>query len=264
MQRSTISSATAFGATILVLGMLSGCAAPAVHGSPGPTRPATDDVGHESPSPTPTGPAPLPANALFRISATVKAGNGATADLVETVYEPSPPDAVDTALLNAQCNYPGQPDFQGQPTWQSTVPDAVYLTTDITATLRPASPAFDNSADPVTFGFPGAPGAYSGSYGIFEAYCDSGYIQIPGAVHGVAPLSGADPVHGFYGWATASGSSYGFYGGGNDPGGPDLGGTSVVSNCVVQVSAAALSADPKLAAWTTTPYALQDGCSFAP
>jgi hypothetical protein len=192
--------------------------------------------------------------------------SGGAADLVETVYKPIAQDAADVALLNSQCNYPGVPDLQGQPTWQTEVPNAQLLTGDLTATLHAGSPAFDNNSDFVLFAFPGGPGAYGGSYGIFEAYCDSGYIQVPGTVHAVAAISSADPVHGFYSWAgdLAQAGGYGFSGGGNDPGGPDLGGTSVVKNCSVQVSADAIAADPKLAAWKTTTPEFGLGCTFIP
>jgi hypothetical protein len=180
------------------------------------------------------------------------------------VYNPIPQDAADVALLNNQCNYPGQPDFQGQPTWQKQVPGALLVTGDLTATLHSGSPAFDNNADFVLFGFPGAPGAYAGQYGVFESYCDSGYLQIPGTVHAVAPVSASDPVHASFGRAATSGGSYGFSGGGNLPGDPDLGGTAVVKNCSIQMSATAIAAGPKEAAWATQPYVTELGCSYIP
>jgi hypothetical protein len=247
-------------AALALLASLGGCA-PASHGgsasSSHPSPTASPKKPTATSTPTPTGPAPLPANALFRISATVTASNGASADLVQTVYQPIAPDASDTALLNAQCN------LSGEPTWQSDVPDAVYLTTEITATLHPGSSAFDNTNDGVLFDFPGPPGAFSGAYGGFEAPCASGFIQIPGTIHGVAALSASDPVHSTYGWANGALAAYGFIGGGNAPG-PDLGGTAVVSDCVVQVSASAAAADAKVAAWPSTPYTLANSCDYTP
>jgi hypothetical protein len=275
MQRTVATIAIGLGTALVVVGALSGCAAKVVSGTASKSHTGSGSIAHpgtttgpkpSSATPSPSGPAPLPANALFRISATVTASNGATADLVQTVYKPIAPDPSDTTLLNSQCNYPGQLDFQGQPTWQTTVPGAVYLTSDMTATLHAGSPAFDNNADFVVFGFPGAPGAYSGQYGIFEAYCDSGYIQIPGSVHAVAPISSTDPANGNFSWAgpSAAAGGYGFSGGGNAPDGPDLGGTAVVKNCSVQVSADAIAAAPALAAWKTTAPAFAIGCTYVP
>jgi hypothetical protein len=270
---SRITLAVTIGTALLMVGTLSGCAAPAPAGSSTPAQQGSGSGAHATTEPkaptgsaTLSGPQPLPSDALFRISATVTAGNGATADLVQTVYKPIAADPADTALLDAQCNYPGQPAFQGQPTWQATVPGALFLTSDLTATLRAGSPAFDNNADFVLFGFPGAPGAYSGQYGIFEAYCDSGYIQIPGTIHAVAPISSTDPVNALYSWAgpNAAAGGYGFSGGGNDPGGPDLGGTAVVASCSVQVSADAAAAVPALTAWKTTVPAFDLGCTYIP
>ena len=272
MQRTLLSVAVGTTAILLVLGALGGCAAPTTGGNQATSNsgsvshpPATLKSKTPTPSPTPTGPAPLPANALFRIFATVTAGNGATADLVQTVYKPIPQDTADVALLNTQCNYPGQPAFEGQPNWQTTVPNALLLTTDMTATLRPGSPTFDNKADAVLFGFV-SNSAYSGQYGIFEAYCDSGYIQIPGTIHGVGPISSTDPVHGVYSWAgsLAQSGGYGFSGGGNAPGAPDVGGTAVVKNCSVQVSTYAIAADPAVAAWKTTTPPFDIGCTYVP
>ena len=131
MNRTILKSTVIAAAAILALATISGCssAAPAhtsTHnhagsGNPGqvakPTASATPTA---TATATPAGPAPLPANALFSISATVTASNGATADLKQIVYKPIPQDAADIALLNKRCNYPGQPDFQGQPTWQAT------------------------------------------------------------------------------------------------------------------------------------------------
>jgi hypothetical protein len=68
-------------------------------------------------------------------------------------------------------------------------------------------------------------------------------------------------VHGTYGWANNP-SAYGFWAGGNQPGTPDSGGTAVVSNCVIQLSAAAIAAGPVVAAWATQPYTVINGCIY--
>lgn len=284
MKRMRLALAVGLGTALLTLAALSGCAAESAgDGSQSASKANSGSLAHPSSASTgakpPTGaatatptakpatPDALPANALFRITATVTASNGAIADLSQTVYEPIAQDAADIALLNQQCNYPGVPDLRGQPTWQAQVPGALFLTSDLTAKLRPGSPAFDNSKDFVYFGMPGAPGAYGGDYGIFEAYCDTGYIRVPGAIHGVAPISSTNPVFGIsnlYGWAAENGSSYGFAGGGNSPDSPDTGGSAVVKDCVVQVSAAAAAAAPKVAAWTSQAYSFGLGYSYAP
>jgi hypothetical protein len=81
-----------------------------------------------------------------------------------------------------------------------------------------------------------------------------------GTVTGVAPLWGSNPSGGPYGWATTLGS-YGFNGGGNDPGGPNPG-TAVVSGCKVQLSASASSVSTAIDAWLTRAFNQQVGCVF--
>ncbi len=206
-------------------------------------------------SPTPAAPPALPDTALFAISATVKASNGAIADLYQVVYKPTPVDTADTKLLNKQC------DFQGSPKWQTQFPaNIVYVTTTITATLRPGSPAF-KKADNVLFGYSWGDAAFSGDFSGFEAACSSGFVNLPGTVHGVAPVAASDPAHSTYGWAS-KGGDYGFAGGGNDPGAPDSGGTAYVSHCVVQLSAEAAAASSKIASWPTQPFKTRLGCDY--
>ncbi len=213
-------------------------------------------------SPTSAAPPALPANALFAISATVTAGNGATAHLYQVVYKPSAPDAADTALLNKQCNYPGQPDLKGQPNWQTQYANPLYLTSDLTATVSGFGPAWSNKTNPVLFGYLGVPAAFGGSYETWEAYCAAGFITVPGTIHAVAPVPASNPTTGSLGWAGALDNEFGFLGGGNFPGGPDLGGKAVVTDCVVQLSATASAASPKVAAWATQAFKLKNGCIF--
>ena len=261
--RSTATLATVVTAFLLISG-LSGCAptppnaAPTAGSGANPSAASTPTAAATAtPTPTPTAAAipALPANALFAISGTVTAANGATADLYQVVYKPIPVDAADTALLNKQCN------FSGSPKWQTQFPaNIVYLTTTITATLRPGSPAFKKS-DNVLFGFAWGDTAFSGDYSGFEAACASGFVGLPGTVHGVAPVAASDPAHSTYGWAS-KGADYGFAGGGNDPGAPDSGGTALVKNCSVQLSPAAIAASAKIAAWATQPFKLSLGCDY--
>ncbi len=268
MQRTILAAAVGFGTVLLVVGTLSGCAAKTPSNSSAssnssaakshagsdiqsPAHPATP---HVTPTPTPAGPPPLPANALFQISATVKAGNGATAELIQTVFKPATQNASDIALLSSQCNFDGQPD------WQSLYPNSLFLDTTITATLHPASPAFLPD-DQVNFDFAWGASAYSGAYSGFEAACSPGYIDIPGTLHGVATVPSSDPVRATYGWANNP-SGYGFWAGGNVPGSPDAGGTAVVSNCVTQLGPDATAAGSVEAAWATQPFTMVDGCSY--
>jgi hypothetical protein len=271
MHRTILKSTVIAAAAILAVAALSGCSSPApahtsTHnhagsGNPGQVaKPTTSATPTPTSTPTPAGPAPLPANALFSISATVTASNGATADLKQIVYKPIAQDAADVALLNKQCNYPGQPDFQGQPTWQAQYPNSLFLDVTMTATLHPGSPAF-LPGDAVNFGLGGGVSAYSGAYQTFEAYCSPGYITIPGTITGVATVPASDPAHALWGWASNP-AQYGFDGGGNDPGQPDSSGTAVVSNCVVQLSADAKAAGPNIAGWATQPYAKTNACDY--
>src|SRR5450432_2941170 len=109
MKNSILTSGSATLVALALIVALAGCA-PAVHpgstasdGNPSSSGSATATA---TPTATPTAAAlgPLPANALFRITATVTEPGGAKADLVETVFAPAAPTASDTALLNAQCN----------------------------------------------------------------------------------------------------------------------------------------------------------------
>ena len=234
--------------------ILSGCSAGAV-ATPSPTPTV-------SPTPTAAGvptPAPLPGNGLFQINAVATASNGAIVDLVETAYVPTAATPGQTALLDAQCNYPGDPAAQGQPRWETQYPRTVYLNVTVAATARAGTPTWPNSTDPVIFNFLPV-SAYTGAYKVLQANCAAGAIAVPGTVNGVAPLWGSNPAGGPYGWATPLGS-YGFDGGGNDPGGPNPG-TAVVTDCRVQLSASASGASASVAAWATRAFNPQVGCVF--
>jgi hypothetical protein len=241
-------------ATSVVLA-LSGCAFGGSAQTPAPTDTATATA-----SPTPAAapkPAPLPGNGLFQINAVATASNGAIADLVEVAYLPTTAGSGQTALLDSQCNYPGDPAAQGQPRWETQYPSTVYLNTAISATARAGTPAWPNTTDPVAFSFLPV-SAYTGDYAVLQAPCAAGTIAVPGTVSGVAPLWGSNPAHGPYGWATSLGS-YGFNGGGNDPGGP-LSGSTVISDCTVQLSSTAIAAG--VGSWARRAYAKETGCVF--
>jgi hypothetical protein len=264
MKSSTRAAPIAVTIAVLVVATISGCAPP-TGTTPSPTSShsstpqATPTATH-----TPGGSAPdlgpLPANALFRISATATASNGAVADLVETVFQPSGATAADTALLNMQCNYPGAPDLEGQPTWQEQYPNPLFVTATITSTLRSGSRAWSTD-DEIVFGFLGS-SAYSGAWKGFQAACSPGLLVVPGTVHGVAPVPSSDPIDGTTGWASGNGE-YGFGGGGQDPGQQDVGGTTVISDCTIEVSASAKATSSVAQSWAEHGAQAADGCSFS-
>jgi hypothetical protein len=235
---------------VALVSMLCGCTATSAH-TPSPTRSTLAAA---------PAPGPLPKSALFRITATAKAPNGAVADLVETVYEPTSPTAKDVVLLDAQCNYPSVPSLKGQPTWESAYPSPLIVATTITSTVRTGSPAWSPN-EKVIFYFLGT-AAYSGAYSGFEAYCAPGILGVPGSIHGVAPVPGGDPVTGSFGWASKF-VSYGFNAGGNYPVTPVVGGNANVSDCAIQLSAAAKAESTVAAAWATQPFVLANGCRFS-
>ena len=259
--RNSIAAAGAASAIALALIVaLAGCApavspkAKAGHSHPGPSHSSSASAPTPTPTPTAVPLGPLPANALFRITATVTEPDGAAADLVETVFAPTAPTSADTAMLNTQCNLPGEP------TWQSNYSSPAYLTTTITATLHPGSPAW-TASDQIAAYFLGSSSAYSGAYSVAQSDCAPGYITIPGTVHGVAPVESSNPALGTYGWASTFGD-YGFDGGGNDPGALDSSGTGVVKNCAIEESVAAKATSPVVAGWLTQTFVLANGCDF--
>ena len=271
MNRS-LARVTVIGVAILVAAAaLSGCA-PASH-SPGPSHHIGDGAGGGSVTPSPsvtpgasptaaptaTGQAALPANALFRITASAVQPNGATVDLVETVFAPAPASLSDIALLNKQCN------FSGSPSWQSQYPGGYKdVVVSMTATIHQGTPRFNTNATiAASAGYGNL--ASSGNYAVAQAYCAPGsFSKIPGAIHAVAPAPNSNLAHGLYGWANHD-ATYGFFGDGNDPSDPNGGsGNTIVKNCAVQISAAALAAAPSLAAWKTQVYVPAKSCYYVP
>lgn len=270
MKRSLVRTVV-IAVSILVAGTaLSGCA-PAAHVSPphtghpsGGGHPTTGATPPPEPTATPT-PTPfpaslgaLPANALFRITAQGIQPDGATVDLVQTVFAPTAATASDTTLLDSQCN------LQGSPKWPTLFPGgSLFVDTTVTATIDPTTPNFNTNATiAATFDFEAS--AFSGSYHEAQAPCAPGYIGLPGTMHGVGVVLKTDPAHGEWGWASSN-AQYGFFGDGNDPSDPNGGnGDTIVKNCAVQLSPAALSIEPALSAWETQPYVESKSCYYTP
>lgn len=269
MKRNAVRLAPALVAVLAGAAVLSGCAPAANpshgqshHAASGGSSSGSSTAPSATPTPTPTpfpqSLGPLPANALFRITAKGVQPNGATVDLVQTVFAPTAPNAADTALLNAQCN------FSGSPTWQSQFSGpVVYLDTTFTATIDPTTPTFNTKASIASY-FDLGTAAFSGDFQVAQAACAPGYMGVPGTQHGVAVEPASDPVHSDWGWANPN-SGFGFYGDANATGevdGPV--GITVVQDCAVQLSAAALAAAPALAAWQSQPYVKSNSCSYKP
>jgi hypothetical protein len=262
VKHSALAAGLTTGVVFAVMIALTACA-PVVHpNSKSIAKHTSPAVAAPTPTPSPTAThlAPLPANALFRITATATAADGAVADLVQTVYQPTAPTAADTALLNSECNYPGVPDLQGNPDWQTQYSSPLILATTMSSTLHPGTTAWSKD-DTVLFTYAENVSAYSGSYSGFEAYCSPGILVIPGTVHGVAPVPSTNPASAPLGWASSVGA-YGFDGGGNVEDNSDLGGTAVIGNCAIELSAAAMAAGPAIAAWATQPYVATNGCIY--
>lgn len=185
------------------------------------------------------------------------APGGASADLVQTVWMPAPITAAQKAILNAKC--PDQDEYEVGAPWLNDYKSAWIISSTMTATLNPGTTTWDNTKNGVLANFM-AMGNFTGAYEGFEAECSPGFITIPGVQQAIAPIQGVNPSGQNWGWAGEF-ADYGFYGGGNDPGSPDLGGTAVVSHCAVQLSATA-AANATAAAWATLPYKLIDGCDY--
>lgn len=259
-------------ASIVVAGTaLSGCApaGPVAPPQAGPTSAGNQPTASATPSASPTAtptPAPfpanlgaLPANALFRITAKGIQPNGATIDLVETVFAPVAPTPLDTTLLNAQCN------MSGSPNWQTQFHHGyLYLDATFTATVDPTTPTFNTRATIAADMEDFLANAFSGAYNEAQATCAPGYFTLPGTIHGVAAVSKTGSATGDFGWANNQ-SRYGFYGDGNDPNDPNGGnGNTVVKDCAVQISPAALAIQPHLAAWQTQVYVKSKSCYYIP
>ena len=268
MVRSFRSVLSASAAALLLVGTLGACTS-TVSGNPsseksGPTNSGVRD--RPTGTPSPTWPPPLPANALFQITALATASNGATARLTQTVFEPVAQSATDTALLNATCGT----NVMGPGGWQAANPDSLFLDVSLVATLQPGSPPFLNADNLLETGLAGWQ-AYSGSYRHGQAYCSAGYMVIPGTAHEVGFVAASNPALGsakLPGWAADSEPyappiSYGFVGGGNyaSEDGDHVGGSTVVSDCYIQLSVEAKTVVASQASWagmqTTGPFKCQ-------
>ena len=169
----------------VVVGSLAGCAQTSSPAKPATPAPVVDSV-PPTPTAAPTAPAPLPANALFRITARAVQASGAAMDLVQTVYAPTAPTPADIALVDRQCNEAGAPP------WTNEFPSGYEVVhTTITATAEPLT-AVINTDTTVPAMFDLNLVAFRGDYRTFQAYCAPGLIVFPGTAHGVGVVSSAN------------------------------------------------------------------------
>jgi hypothetical protein len=267
MKRTTLTKALGIGVALLLFGALGGCAAKVTGGSASTAKGSSGTVAHSSaaatvkpktPTPTPTELPALPADALWRIRATATGNNGAIADLVETVYKPIAFTAADNTEITAQCPASG---------WPQNYPNPVSMHATVTATLRPGSKPWTQYS-PEGIGFIlGNLSAWTGNfYNMPSTDCGAATpLMIPGSANGVAPLSPAsDPVGqlGGLGWYS------GFYGfsityDGNDS---QPSGLITLSNCSLQLSQYATTANPGVVAWASEAQPSDDGdvCEYGP
>jgi hypothetical protein len=253
--------------TIAAVGLLVGCtptktpvglptASPTSSGvdeTPSATPSATpSEVPSATPTSTPTTPPPSGQSVLFTITATASATGGSNAKvaLKETVYGPNgSASAADLALLAKQCS-----------DWKTNYPSAQFVTTSITSSLLPGSPAWPATAVPVGMSA-GEYTAWSGNFDNFEAQCAAGVLKaLPGSVHGVLPIPATNPANANTGWAR---SSYGFFvAWDGDAGDIPPSNRVAISNCKITLGATAAS-NSYASKWPSHPQTSGGlGCEF--
>jgi hypothetical protein len=213
--------------------------------------PSETPVATPTPTSAPSAP-PAGGTVLFTITATATATGGSNAKLTltETVYaETATVTPSDLMLLTKQCS-----------DWKTNYPSAHFITTTITSTLAPGSPAWPATAVQIGMDLGDYP-AWSGDYGGFEATCASGVLKkVPGTVHGVLPIPSVNSASGNKGWAR---SSYGFgVAWDGEVSEIPVAQRVAISNCHVTLSATA-AANSYAAAWPAHPQTFAGiGCEF--
>jgi hypothetical protein len=171
---------------------------------------------------------PVDPSILFTISATVTAGDGGVAHMVQTVYRPAAtPPAGTEGLLDTECDG-----------WRAQFPSAAYVRSTYVATTVGAGSWTGGRIGLSMNGWP----VYTGDYSTFQAYCATVLAHIPGTVESVTPVPAGGSPDAADGWATL------FYGFGI----PDDDSPTVLSDCVITLGADAL-ASPIAATWPTKP-----------
>jgi hypothetical protein len=218
--------------------------------SPAPTpsaKPTRTADARPTATPTPTAPA-LPADVLFRITATATAPDGTAAALTETVHVPV--DATehqtgDEAQLDNECDG-----------WRQAFSGTQFLVANVTTTL-PGGADWSDADGQIAVDMAAYP-VWSGDQKPYQALCATALAVIPGSARAVSPVAGGKP-DGDGGWAVFR---YGF--GVPTPSGtatPAPGGV-VFSHCRIQMGAAA---KPSIFASTWPTHPETDGgtaCRF--
>jgi hypothetical protein len=274
--RRTAAFAASIAAGVLLVA-LSGCAAASsTHGSGSHANTGPNTNGgltvHTSatPKPKPTSkpnstptPTALPANVLFRITATATdLKSHAIVDLVETVYVPSPLTSAQNALLVKIC---------GQSQYPSDYPNALGVDGAISLTLRTGSPAWTQYSPLAISVIMGNDEAWNADFAPSTNLVACGPqspLVIPSTGTGVQPVSPAnDPagVSGGHGWYNGV---YGWYVTDDIADEDTAAPTDLISmsNCHLQLGAAALAAAPKVAQWLAEPNPQYNNqaCEYAP
>ena len=213
----------AFPAVLLVALALTGCTTPVDEPAPSETPEFSSPAPEETETSDPVD--PVDPAVLFTITVTATAPDGASADLVQTVYKPvasTAQQAADEAALDGECDG-----------WRAAYPTPQYIVSDISVTdTSPAGSSWQHSVAVVSMnGWP----VFTGEVDSFMAYCASVQVNL-GASRGVTPVSGAADASG--GWATFE---YGFgiaTEAGTDVPGPT---DTVLSDCTIVLSAEAQS-----------------------
>ena len=230
------------------------------------TPPSSDESSSAEPtaSSTPTGEPvvekePLPENALFRVTVVATGSNGAVADLVQTVYLPLKPTAAESAALFADCSTANLTD---------NYPDLAVIHGEVSFTLRQGSPAWVDYS-------PTGVGIFMSNYSMWDAdYAPTPFtgcfgaaaMVIPSTGTGMAPISPwSDPAGdvGGMGWYNGS---YGFsltYDGDAQEDTP-FEQTVFFTECAIEVSDAAIAAQPLVASWPTQAQPSTYACAFNP
>jgi hypothetical protein len=270
--RTTLATTASIAAAILIVA-LTGCASATAHGSAshdhkgsgsgtGVVAPQKSATPKATVTPTPT-PTALPANVLFRITATATdLKSHAVVDLVETVFVPAPLTSAQNALLVKIC---------GTSQYPSDYPNALGVAGSLSATLRPGSPAWTQYSPLAISVIMGNEEAWDAKFSPSSNLVACGPqspLVIPSTATGVEAVSPAsDPagVSGGHGWYNGV---YGWYVTDDIVNEDTPAPTDLISltDCHLQLGAAAIAAAPKVAQWPAEPNPQYNNqaCQYAP
>lgn len=184
-------------------------------------------------------------NVLFTIKSTIKAYNGAIADLVEVVYRPvevQPTFAGTAGAERELCGRYWNESIPGQRTWLKTV---------ITSTVRGNTPWPKSSRSSEYVSMNGDP-LFGGDFTGFQSHCASVVLTMPGEIVGFTPLPAGADADGAKGWGSIQ---YGFASTketANDDGTFTARPTDAVTTaCTIDVSPAAAAESTLAGSWSS-------------